>query len=281
MKIVHRFAISLCIAVLSLANLAHGATDSAQPLPTGSDATSGASEDGSISEIVVTATRREERLRDVPSAITVVSGDKIAELGITSIEDYQAFVPGLATRDNGVNGFGAVILRGMNTGPEQNTATVAFYMDEAPTTGSSFSGAAAFINPDVELADVARIEVLKGPQGTLYGANSLGGIIRVISATPDATRFSSDVRSEVSSIDGGSTGYFVKGALNVPLITDVLALRVSASYRDVPGFTDNVGTGTKNVNTGDDVGFRAALRATPTPDLTISLSTLYQDLRKL
>jgi iron complex outermembrane receptor protein len=251
MKIVHRFAISLCIAVLSLANLAHGATDSAQPLPTGSDATSGASEDGSISEIVVTATRREERLRDVPSAITVVSGDKIAELGITSIEDYQAFVPGLATRDNGVNGFGAVILRGMNTGPEQNTATVAFYMDEAPTTGSSFSGAAAFINPDVELADVARIEVLKGPQGTLYGANSLGGIIRVISATPDATRFSSDVRSEVSSIDGGSTGYFVKGALNVPLITDVLALRVSASYRDVPGFTDNVGTGTKNVNTGD------------------------------
>ncbi|MEC3947795.1 TonB-dependent receptor [Sphingobium sp. HWE2-09] len=253
-----------------------GAAHLAAEVPSASPGDPAATDDNSGGDIVVTASKRDQKLRDVPAAITAVTSEKLEALGIASMRDYQAFVPGFSQRDNGTAGFGAVILRGMNTGPQQNTATAAFYLDEAGTTTSAFSGSGAFVNPDVDLTDVARIEVLKGPQGTLYGANNIGGLVRVISVEPDSTEFSGNARGEVNAIHGGNMGYLIKNSINAPLVADKLALRITGSYANKAGWTDNVGTGKKNANTGEAYGVRAALLATPTPELKISLWGLYQ-----
>lgn len=253
-------------------------TASALALATPALAQEAAEASTQVDELVVTASKREERLRDVPVAITAVTGETIEDIGVDSFRDYASLVPGLSQRDFGAPGTGAIILRGLNTGPQQTTNTAAYYIDETPFNANGFLSFAASLTPEPDLADVDRIEVLKGPQGTLYGANSLGGLIRVITTKPDATSFSGNARIEAVTIDGGGQGYSVRGAVNIPLIPDVLAVRAVAHHREAAGFTDNVGTGVENVNTADYTGVRLAVRATPTADLTIDISGLYQKI---
>jgi outer membrane receptor protein involved in Fe transport len=242
------------------------------------DAPDGSTAEAQDQEIVVTASKREERLRDVPSAITALTSETLETQGIKDFRDYATLVPGLAQRDLGAPGLGTVILRGLNTGPAQSTPTTAFYIGETPFTAAGFITNAALFTPAPDIADLERIEVLKGPQGTLYGASSLGGLVRFVLKKPDATRMSGDVRVEMSAIDGGGVGYGVHAAINVPLVTDVLAVRASGFYRRAPGFTDNVGTGTKNVNRSDLYGGRVGLRFTPSADLSIDLSGEIQNI---
>ena len=246
-------ALSLLATAPALAQSA----DSATPQSNQADEQSGRGQD---QEIVVTASKREERLRDVPSAISALTSQTMETQGIKDFRDYATLVPGLAQRDLGAPGLGTVILRGLNTGPAQSTPTTAFYIGETPFTAAGFITNAALFTPAPDFADLARIEVLKGPQGTLYGASSLGGLVRFVLKKPDTSRLSGDVRAEVSAVDGGSMGYGVHAAINLPLVTDTLALRASGFYRRAPGFTDNVGTGTQNVNKSDLYGGRAALR---------------------
>ncbi len=229
-------------------------------------------------DIIVTATKREERLRDLPTAATVLSGDRIATAGIQDFRDYASLVPGLSQRDFGSPGQGTIILRGLNTGPQQTTNTAAYYLDDALFTASGFVAVGAFFTPSPDLGDVERIEVLKGPQGTLYGANSLGGLIRVISRPPDADEFSGSLRGEISDTDGGDIGYSGRGVVNIPLIDGRLAVRASGAYRRIGGFTDNVGIGRDNVNDADIYGGRIALRYQPVDDLTIDLVAYLQNI---
>ncbi|MDT9597374.1 TonB-dependent receptor [Sphingosinicella rhizophila] len=229
-------------------------------------------------EIVVTASRREERLRDVPAAITAITGETLENQGVTSFRDYASLVPGLSQRDSGAPGFGTVILRGLNTGPQQITNTTAFYIDDAPFSSSGFLGVGGLVKPEPELADIDRIEVLKGPQGTLYGASSLGGLIRIVSKRPEPNDFSGNLRVEATTVSHGNEGFAVRGSVNLPLVQDKLAARVTAYYRRLPGWADNVGTGTNDVNDGDSVGARLAFRWTPTENLAIDLIGIYQDI---
>lgn len=229
-------------------------------------------------EIIVTASKREEKLQDVPAAITAVTGEKIENLGIRDFRDYATLVPGLSQRDAGAPGQGTIILRGLNSGPQQITNTTAVYIDETPFSASGFISAGGLLTPSPELAEVERIEVLKGPQGTLYGASNLGGLVRIITKKPDLNTFSGLAAGEVSWVGHGEMGFMARGSVNVPVINDVLALSATGYYRRLGGFTDNVRTGTEDVNRSNLYGGRLALRFAPTPDLTIDLSGTYQDI---
>lgn len=229
-------------------------------------------------EIIVTASKREERLQDVPGAIDAIGGETIDNLGVRSFRDYASLVPGLSQRDSGQPGVGTIILRGLNSGPQQTTNTAAFYIDDAPFSLSGYLSQSALTTPSPELAEIERIEVLKGPQGTLYGAGSLGGLIRIITKKPDPNRFYGNVRGEVSHVESGEEGFLIRGSVNIPIVEDVAAVSATGFYRREPGFVDNVGTGTRDVNRSNLAGGRLALMFRPTPELTINLSGLYQDI---
>lgn len=231
-----------------------------------------------LQEIIVTASRREERLRDAPSAITALTGESLETMGVQSFRDYASLVPGLSQRDTGAPGLGTIILRGMNTGGQQTTNTTAYYIDDAVFTASGFLSLGALVTPEPELAEIERIEVLKGPQGTLYGASSLGGLIRIVTKKPDASAVYGSVRTEFSTMGGGEEGYLIRGSINTPIVQDKLAIQAAGYKRSLPGFADNVATGTNDANSSDLYGGRIALRATPTEDLTIDVSGLIQNI---
>ncbi|WP_165191681.1 TonB-dependent receptor [Caulobacter soli] len=237
-----------------------------------------ANDEQTVAELVVTASKREEKLRDVPSAVTTLSADAIKAQGVRDFRDYAPLVPGLSQRSLGAPGIGTVILRGLNTGPQQTTNTTAFYVDEATYTPSGFSSVASFSTPSPDLVDVERMEVMKGPQGTLYGASSLGGLIRVVTKRPDLTQYSGMAQVEGVAIAHGAEGSSVRGAVNIPLVQDKLAIRASAYYRDAPGWIDNV-QGGKDINGSLIRGARLALRAQPTDRFTFDASAFYQSIK--
>ncbi len=230
-------------------------------------------------DIIVTASKRDEKLRDVPSAITVLSSATIETLGIRDFRDYASITPGLSQRDFGAPGTGTIILRGLNTGPQQTTNTTAFYIDDAAFSASGFLSIGSLVTPSPDLVDVERIEVLKGPQGTLYGASSLGGLVRVLTKKADTSTLSGMVQAEGETVAHGNQGGAIRAAVNVPLIEDKLAIRVSGFYRKTGGWADNVFDGDTNFNTSTIKGGRVALRATPSDRLTIDINGFYQDIR--
>lgn len=229
-------------------------------------------------EIIVTASKRAEKLQDVPTAITAVTSERIDTLGIRDFRDYATLVPGLSQRDSGAPGVGSIILRGLNSGPQQVTNTTAVYIDDTPFSASGFVSAGGLLTPSPELAEVERIEVLKGPQGTLYGASSLGGLIRIVTKKPDASQFSGLASAEIATTSGGEMGFLVRGSVNVPVVKDQLAVTATGYYRRAGGFSDNIRTGSEDVNRANLYGGRLALRYTPTPDLTFDLSGIYQNI---
>ncbi len=232
--------------------------------------------EASGNEIVVTASKRSEKLQDVPSSITAISGAALQSIGAVDFRDYASLVPGLSQRDSGAAGLGTVIIRGLNSGNQQTTNTAAFYIDDTPFSASGFLALGSAVTPAPELADIDHIEVLEGPQGTLYGANSLGGLIRIVTRKPSLTTYSGSMTAEYDTVDGGGDGGLIRGTVNLPIITDQLGASITGYYRHAPGFTDNVGTGTKDVNDADMGGGRIALRWRPIDRLTVDFSGLYQ-----
>jgi iron complex outermembrane receptor protein len=243
-----------------------------------------------LETIVVTASKRSEELQQVPAAVTALTGEDIERQGLVQFTDYMNVVPGLGQVAGGSPGHSLVVMRGINTGILQSTPTVAFLVDDVPFTVSQGVGVAANLIPDPDLVDIERIEVLKGPQGTLYGASSLGGLIKIVSKPPTAAAFSADTRVSYSSAQPGSgepngSGYGVRGSLNVPIVADKVALRLDAFQRVDPGYTRNVGfLGTSfaaatQTNKTNVSGGKLALRIQASSNFDIELSGLIQDLK--
>lgn len=253
----------------------------APQLAAAQDAQNGRADINDSNEIIVTASKRAEKLQDVPAAITAISSDKLETLGVRDFRDYATLVPGLSQRDNGAPGLGSIILRGLNSGPQQLSNTSAVYIDETPFTASGFISAGSLLTPSPELAEVERIEVLKGPQGTLYGASNLGGLIRIITKKPDSSQFFGTASGEISTVGHGETGFLLRGSVNLPIVKDRLAMTATGYYRRAGGFTDNVQTGTEDVNRSNLYGGRLALRYAPTSDFTIDISGIYQKIENL
>jgi outer membrane receptor protein involved in Fe transport len=261
-----RFLLLSASSTLALAGIADRA--SAQPQP--EEAVQGRGAD-----IIVTASKRNERLIDVPASITALGGKQLRDSGALRLEDYQAKVPGLSTTQI-APGYTQLTVRGITTGSAQLSSTVATYFDETPTNSSTATALGSKLTPDPDLLDIDRVEVLRGPQGTLYGANALGGVIRYILARPDLDRAHGAAQVGLMSVSHGETGYLARGALSVPIIQGQLAVRASGFYTRDPGYIDNAATGREDINRSVNKGGRVALEWKPSAGFSASLSSLYQ-----
>lgn len=228
------------------------------------------SDDG---EIVVTAAKREQRLKDVPASIVAETGDALARRGATQLSDLISNTVGVNSPTAGPRSLTNITIRGVttgtNTGIRQNTVQQLY--DDIPLDPTANAG-----TTNLRLVDLERVEVLRGPQGTLFGSGSLAGAIRYITNKPDLDTLSGQVEAGVSLVDEGEVGGNGVATLNIPLIPDRLALRASAyAYRD-GGWIDNLRTGEEDANRTDTYGGRATLRWMPTDQLAADLTFLYQ-----
>ncbi|MGI9272934.1 MAG: TonB-dependent receptor [Woeseiaceae bacterium] len=217
-----------------------------------------------LEEITVTATKRESPLQDIPMSITAISGDALERNGVADFTDIATTVPSVSFRSGGP-GRSKLNIRGISAATGV-APTVSFYIDEMPiqtiSSGSTTSFAQAIVDP--KMYDLERVEVLRGPQGTLYGSSSMGGTIRLITRQPDVEAFDASVGAEFSSTTGGGMNYRVNGMVNAPL-SDTVALRVVGSYTDNDGYFDRVSSSTgekfaSDVNTEESTSIRASLR---------------------
>jgi len=239
----------------------------AQEAPVG-DAASDSSGD-----IIVTASKRAERQLDVPSAITAFRGSDLLDDGYTSIKDYLALTPGVQVSQAG--GSGSPVIRGLTTGTNLG-AIVGIVVDGAPVGPSSSFNLGGANSTDLDPIDLERVEVLKGPQGTLYGANTLGGLISYTFARPDLSSVTAIGRAELSGTEHGGTNYSLRAAVSTPLVQDRLAVRASG-YIDRPGgFVDNDVAGLSNFNRARNWGVNGSLRFDSGNGLSINIVGFHQ-----
>jgi len=200
----------------------------------------GAEEHRGIDEIVVTAQKREQRLIDVPISIEALGEEKIKDFGITGLEDLARVIPNVSTRSLSDSNQ-TIVIRGVsnNTGL---SALVGIYMDEVPL---SFNPQ---LQANLQPIDIQRLEILRGPQGTLYGQGSTGGTVRFITNNPSFDGFEGEIGASASSMTDGDTSSEVKAILNIPVIDDRLAFRLATSYKDRGGWIDQPDIGKEDVN---------------------------------
>ena len=239
------------------------AADTAQP-----------SED-SLTTIVVTAEKKEEKLKDVPMSITALGGGSLDNLQYRSFSDYAAMVPGLSLTSS-QPGYTNLTLRGQNAGGVGST--VAVYLDESPFGSSSALLNGSILSGDFDTWDLQRVEVLRGPQGTLYGANSEGGLLKFVTTAPVLGAFSGAAEVTGETVDHGGTGGDVRAVVNLPL-GDKMALRVGGFTQDVPGFISDPSRNKVDENDGHKYGGRVSLLAEPIDSLTIRLTASSQESR--
>jgi len=227
-----------------------------------------------LGEVIVTATRRAEPVSKVGEGISVVTSDQLDLLSANSLQDVVALTPGLSLQSYGSPGYGSIEIRGIS--PQSVGATVAVYIDDIPFGGSSNLSEGGDFTPDLDPADIQRIEVLKGPQGTLYGASSLGGVIKYVTKQPSLDQAHGDASEDVSFTEAGAPSGKVRASFSTPIIEDELAVRASAYYRRIGGFIDDVGVRGQDANSGYDWGVRGTLLYKPTSDLSINVNAMTQ-----
>jgi iron complex outermembrane recepter protein len=223
-------------------------------------------------EIIVTANKREERLLDVPMAVSAISGEELQATQTLDLQDLQVRVPGLRLFSGGGTQ-NRIVIRGQNAGGDG--ATVVSLMDEVPLGFSAANNGGGFVVTDFDTYDLQRVEVLRGPQGTLYGATAEAGLIKYVTNAPDPSAFAAGFEGGVYTLDHGGSGEAIKGYVNAPL-GDKAAFRVSGYYEELPGFIDDSFRGLKDVNEGERYGVRASLLVRPTDDLSIRLLAFHQ-----
>ncbi|MGH6951821.1 MAG: TonB-dependent receptor, partial [Vitreimonas sp.] len=237
-------------------------------------ATPAAAQEAAQEEIVVTAQKREELLREVPQSVTAITEETLERLQANDFNDYAGHVPGLAVTA-GQPGNSRVTLRGLNTGGV--ASTVGIYVDETPFGSSTSLVNAAELALDLDPYDIQRIEVLRGPQGTLYGANTLGGLIKFVTAAPAPGEFLARASGALETTEEGESSWSTRAMLNLPL-GDRAALRISGLRRSEGGYIDDPSRGLEDVNGVETTGWRAAFLLNATDNLTIRLSAQSQDI---
>lgn len=194
-------------------------------------------------EIVVTAQKREQRLIDVPMGITALSGEAIEQRGISNIQDLSFAVPGMTMREDGPGSY-TIFMRGLaNT--DSDGALVGVYLDDSSLTMTGYD------QLDMRPIDLERVEVLKGPQGTLYGQGSIAGTVRFISKKPVTDAFEGSIGASYAAVDGGDTKETITGIVNLPVIEDVLALRLAGTVEQGGGWQDQPEAGIEDGNYQD------------------------------
>jgi outer membrane receptor protein involved in Fe transport len=241
--------------------------------------------DGQIADIVVTARKTTERLQDTPMSIAVITADAIQRTGATTLEDLGRETPGL-TIVSAAPGQNAITLRGLS-----GNNTVGFYLDDTPLSiGIGNAVQPTNFDMDPALFDLDRVEVLRGPQGSLYGASSFGGTVRYITNQPNLTEEHVTAKVTASDTDGGGPNEEVDALINQPLIPGVVAVRAMAFDRNYSGYIDRYPTDPNNylavlpgpvdkdINTEQTFGGRIALEAKPTDEFSATLAAYYQHM---
>lgn len=229
-----------------------------------------------LEEVTVTATRREERLQDVPASISALTGDALDRAGIKGLTDLTMSVPAISF-SNVVPGRTIVTIRGIYAGSGEPTTGI--YLDEYSLHGG-LSGEAFMGSADPRIIDLDRVEVLRGPQGTLYGTGSMGGTIRYITTPPSLNEVSGRALAELSGTRQGGANYRLGGAFTTPLAQDRLGVRVSVFGDETSGYVDRLAVdGTRleaDANGGTAYGGRLSLLWQPDETLSVSPTLLYQ-----
>ncbi|WP_411339617.1 TonB-dependent receptor [Sphingopyxis sp. J-6] len=251
-------------------------------------------------EIIVTATRRETTLQDTPGAVSAIGEEQILKRNLVGMNDYLQSVPGVSFQERG-NGQNTITIRGISTGSQISTNTpTGSYFGEVPVTGmgTQINGNQAG-NSDPKMFDIERVEVLRGPQGTLFGSGALGGAVRVIPNSPKLTEVEGSVSAEYSNTAGrGAANYTVNAMVNLPIVRDRLAVRLVGYRVFENGYIDNVaasqptaaidyaaGLGVQardrdNVGASKTTGFRGSIRWEPMAGLSFEAMHLYQRIEQ-
>jgi outer membrane receptor protein involved in Fe transport len=232
-----------------------------------------ASAAGDNQSVIVTATRRAERLQDVPLSVTAYSQEDLDRLGIVGYEGIAQNTPGIVVNRPTQN-FNNFTARGINTNGYSAglQSAVAIYIDELPI---SANGNSTILDPN--LYDVERVEFLRGPQGTLFGSSSLAGAMRIITRSPDLDEFQASALVDIGLTGSDSLRQRYDGMVNIPIISDNIALRVVGFYRNEDGWVDNVGTGIEDSNSLEDYGGRALLEMRASDRLSVRLMASYEN----
>jgi len=226
-----------------------------------------------LEEVLVTAEKRSERIQDVPVPVTSMSADALISSNQVRLQDYYTGVPGLnvspATQSQTT-----ISIRGISTGAAANPS-VGITVDDVPFGSSTQNGGGPIV-PDIDPADLARIEVLRGPQGALYGASSIGGLLKYVTVDPSTDAFSGRVQGGLSGVaNGAELGYEFRASVNMP-VSDTIAIRASAFTRQDPGYIDNPTLPLRGVNEDHIGGGRLAALWRPSDTLSLKLSALIQ-----
>ncbi len=244
-----------------------GATAPALSQPREDDGRTSSRVAADVEEVVVTAQRRDERLQDVPIAMSVLGGDALDKSSYRGVTEVLNSIPGISTNENYLGGGTTVTVRGVTASAPTLTgaSTIAYYLDEVP-----FGLLRTAIAPDSNAYDLERVEVLRGPQGTLFGSSALNGVVRVLTKDADLSGLETKVRASGSGTSEGSTNYRVDGVVNVPLIEDKLAVRAVVGYQDDSGWVDSLAR--EDINDRQVQTYRLKIGAQPAEPLTFDLS---------
>ena len=228
-----------------------------------------------LEEIVVTANKRLEDVQDVASSVSVVTGATLQEQERSQLSDYLAYMPGVTFNSTGSPGQTALTIRGIS--PLSDTSKVATYIDEAPLGSTGIWAQSGSLTLDLLPFDLDRVELLRGPQGTLYGASSMGGLLKYVLTTPDTKEFSAEFAADGASVDGAhNAAATLEGHVNLPIVADVLGASVSVFYKTTPGYIDNVYLGSHDTNEVKQYGGRVAAFWQPAENLTVKFNALWQ-----
>lgn len=249
--------------------------------------------------MVVTATKRETNLQETAVAVSVMSADSIEKRHIVGMEDYLAALPGVSYSDRGA-GSNTITIRGIGLGSQLDpNSPVGSYFGEVPLTGLGPQvNANQAGNADIKMVDIQRVEVLRGPQGTLYGSGTMGGTVRIIPKAPNLQQVEGSFGTEYSYTDGGGQNYMAQAVVNAPLVEDKFAMRLVAYRYDNDGYIDNVGASHPDAalqtainagafvadrkNVGGDVytGARVSALWKPTENFSATLMHVYQQIEQ-
>lgn len=232
-----------------------------------------------LEEIVVSATRQgQQSSQTVPMAISVISPSSLENKGLDSLSDFARLIPSVNMQSE-AGGVNTIEMRGLTTGlldptNAQNRSLTALYLDDVPLALQPF-------NPDLKVYDLERVEVLRGPQGTLYGAGSMSGTIRLITKKPDLNNLSGDGDLSVSSTEHGSSNYSLRGLINLPIIEGKLGVRIAGYRGDDSGYINNIGTGQSKANDTYSTQSRIAVRWLPSDAVTVDATSVIARLDSL
>ena len=281
--------------LLALAGLLAASVAGAQeatPSPSPAPADDASKPVGFREEVVVTAQKRTEAIADIPASVTVVPEQLLEQQRVDDFKDLLPLVPGLSLTETRP-GSTRVTLRGVNTGGV--ASTIGIYFDDVPFGSSTGLANGSISAGDFDTFDVARVEVLRGPQGTLYGASSLGGVLKFVPNRPRNDRFEARLLGSAETVDNGDPGYSLTGMANVPLGAKA-AVRASGFYRSDSGFIDSIGNnpvpslatpgvnvigGTRvanGLNALDRFGGRLAVLVEPSKRFSVTVGAQIQDI---